>query len=232
MELTQDFDADFTTITAGLAPGYSGEPYAFIRFADGETAIMRGWGHEARSDGWEWPAGKSHGHWLATNAALYESLMADLDDLYLGITAHEHHPECHFWLMENSACSWDKMTFAELFIFANFGRFAALDLADCDIVGPHGNIAVPTDAVMTGWDHRRIVDFLLNCQGNNPILVSAGPMANIIIHDYWTRCPDARKRVILDVGSALDGKLGRRTRQYQHANHPQRTWKPRFWPAE
>lgn len=231
MILTQDFDSDFDTITAGLLPNYSGEPYAFIRFADGETNIMRGRGHRAKSDGWEIRASdESLPHIRDVANELHNALWDDSHGIYLGITAHEHHPDCHNWLMEEMIRSWEQITFAELFIFANSERFTTLDLADCDIVGPHGNISVPADAVMTGWDHRRLVDFLLNCQGNNPVLVSAGPMANIIISDYWRRCPDNRKRVILDVGSALDGKQGRRTRQYHRPDHPQRTWKPRFWP--
>ncbi len=231
--LTQDFDADFDLLTAGLAPGYSGEPYAFIRFGDGEVGIMRGTGHRAKSDGWEWPAGRADGHWLDLNAKLYETLMADTDGLYFGITAHEHHPEQHIWLMDNLTCPWDRVAHAEAFIFANYERFQQIDPLKCATVCPNGLHGIPGDAIATGWDFRPLIDLLIRQDDRSPILVSAGPLANVLIHDYWLQCPPSRRRVILDVGSALDEFMkGRRTRQYQHPDHPQRTWKPRFWPAE
>lgn len=233
MILTQHFSTDFDLLTAGLRKGYRGEPYAFVRFGDGEYAIMRGQRHVAKSDGWIAPAGDGKpNHWRLLGGRLVSCLWESLPGFCMGITAHEHHPDCFDWLIANSMAAVDKTTYAEIFIFANYQRFLAIDLSDCILVGPNcGLFDIPRDAVMTGWDHRSTVDLLIKHAGA-PILVAAGPMANIIIHDYWLRCPPERKRVILDVGSAISSLIhGRRTRSYHKTGHPQRSWTPRFWPA-
>jgi hypothetical protein len=49
-----------------------------------------------------------------------------------------------------------------------------------------------------------------------PILVSAGPAACVIVHEYWQRAVPEQRQVIVDVGSAIDELTkGRKTRQYQ-----------------
>jgi hypothetical protein len=55
------------------------------------------------------------------------------------------------------------------------------------------------------------------------ILVAAGPASNIIIHRYWTSCPAEKRRVICDIGSALDPWLHNQfTRGYHNPKHPNR----------
>ena len=67
----------------------------------------------------------------------------------------------------------------------------------------------------------RVVEQL--CKETKTILVAAGPASNIIIHLYWTRCPVEKRRVICDIGSALDPWLhGRLTRGYHDPKHPNR----------
>lgn len=220
----QDFDADFDAITAGLRRGYSGPPYALVRFGDGEAAIMLGDPHTAKSDGWEFRGGIN-----LMAPALLEAARCSLPGYYIGITAEEHHPCQHRYLRETVVTSEERITFAELFIFANYERWQLLPKRPHIKVGPFNcDHCVPWDAVMAGWDHRPLVDHLI-ARADAPILVAAGPIANILIHDYWLRCPPERKQVILDVGSAMDEKIkGRRTRRYQSPRSDKRQWRPKF----
>lgn len=227
--LRQDFDADFSALTAGLAPAYSGPPYALARFADGESAIIHSREHAAKSDGWHWPAGKRS---LLTST-LRDSLACCLPGWHVGITAEEHHPDCHAELLARVRVPLAQVTLAEIFIFANHSRFLSLDLSHCHIVGPSskcGKFQIPTDAMATDWLWHDFTRFLIR-EATGPILVAAGPLANAIIYDYWRWTEPAgerrKRRVILDVGSAVGHLMHRRRiRQWQKADSPLSHWRP------
>ena len=76
-----------------------------------------------------------------------------------------------------------------------------------------GDFTVPENLfAATDFDLDELVTRLLAV--DRPILVSAGPLSAVLIHQYWQRA--THKQIILDVGSALDERTkGRRTRAYQ-----------------
>lgn len=231
MIFQQDFTADFATITAGLAPDYSGPPYAFSRFADGESAIIHGREHLAKSDGWHWPAGKKS---LLTTT-LRDSLACCLPGWNVGITAEAHHPAEHGELLKRIRVPLSQVTFAEIFIFGNHGKFLSLDFmqSNCTFAGPSnlcGKFKIPPDAMATDWLWHDFTRKLIE-EATGPILLAAGPLANAIIYDYWrwTEPPGERhkRRVILDVGSAIAHLMhGRNIRRWQRDDHPQASWRP------
>jgi hypothetical protein len=225
--LQQDFTADFAALTAGLRPGYSGPPYAFVRYADGEAAILFGRRHRARSDGWR----VSHRNCSSFRGPLFGALCCTLPGWYVGITAEEHHPKIHEELLQWVKLPLSQVTFAEIFIFANYREFQrSFAPEEYWIAAPaHCNTHVPPDAVETEWDYRPAVDDLIE-RADRPILVAAGPVANAIIWDYWQRCPDSRKQVILDAGSAIGLWVHRRyTRTFQRPGSVgYRDWRPKW----
>jgi hypothetical protein len=212
--LTQDFDRDFDTLTAGLLPDYSGPPYAFTRYADGEVGIMIGRRHKARSDGW-----KYRGRPTPLSGLLLYALACDLPGWCVGISCPCHEPDDWRWCMERATVPLPRRTFASIFCYANFGRFNRLDLSRVALVANAGTeLLVPSNAVFPLWEgYRDLVDRLLTIE--RPIVVAAGPLANVIIHEYWRRATNPQ--VIVDIGSALDPRLrGRRSRKYQRKRHP------------
>jgi hypothetical protein len=243
----QDFDADFEAMTAGLKPGYDGPAYAFTRYGDGEAAIMRGRRHVAKSDGWVWPAdpavarddenrGTDTYDETKLPTQLWLAMTEDVPGWYVGVTAEEHHPDDHDWMVDwvfddRGHMTEDRVTFAELFIFANHARFKALDLRHCRIVGPRQHVdpflRVPRDAITSGWDWRPLVDYLIRGQAS-PIVVAAGPLAKVLIHDYWLRCPLDRRQVIIDAGSAISHLFGSRPIRTYQKGGPQSQWRPKW----
>jgi hypothetical protein len=240
MILEQDFSRDFDLLTAGLHPGYSGPPYSLARFADGEAGIMRGRGHVAKSDGWEYPSGpcwETCGGADALPRKLVDSLACDLLGYHVGLTAEEHHPDDHNFLEdfcdEFSGPPASRRTFAEIFLFDNWPKFRELDLSHCFVVGPEGDYSIPRDSVASyGWREiaSGVVKHLVS-HVRQPILIAAGPLANAIIHEYWQRaCGEKWCQVILDVGSAISHILhpGRRIRAFQRPSDPRANWRPRW----
>lgn len=228
--LTQDYVLDFDSIVAGLLPDYSGPPYAFARFADGELALMTGRPHRAKSDHWMFGGGFSP---LA--APLRESLACTLSGWHVGISCPCHQTADHVEfrrLLDNFLRSHplppSRITFATIFVGQNYYRFRDLNLDfDQFCVVAHVNASGPQftlpqsgiEPAWLGWD--AIVDALMEVGSNGeqrPIVVAGGPLANIIIHEYWRRMANQNfdgAQVIVDIGSAADKILrGRRTRRY------------------
>jgi hypothetical protein len=227
----QSFRTDFEAVVAGLLPGYGGPPYAFARWADGEAAIAFGREHAAKSDGWSWPAGKR----TLLSESLIDALAYDAEGWHVGITAEEHHAGEHAELLRYVAVPPERVTFAEIFIFANFARWQQLDLSHCLAVGcgPDADFRIPADAIGEDWLWHGLADELIEAgaQQRRPILVAAGPVANVLIYEYWRRSARRAKdrQVILDVGSVLAERMqGRRTRVYHRANAWQARWEPKW----
>ena len=240
MNLTQDFAADFDSITTTLMPDYAGRPTAFSRFGDGEYAIIQCMAHCAKSDGWHW-GGQNH----ILRYFLANSLTAgsELADYYVGISAANHHPKAHAWYMRELTTydvPMNRVTFASLFIFSNYERFlsaikSAGGLESFVTIGctTKHDFRVPRDPRDASWPG--VVDELaaelLNIDHCQAILVSAGPWGKVLVHRYWqlTDHNRDRRQTIIDVGSAVDELFrGRRTRRYHDPVHPQRNWIPRM----
>lgn len=225
MLLVRDFELDFDALTETLNPSYCGVPVSFTRFADGEAACIWNRSHCAKSDGWEWHGGR--------RSDLPERLLAalryDAPGYLLGITAAEHHPDDHRQLLAEVKQGISFVTFAEIFIFANYQRFQCLGLTHCCTIGNRGEIQTPKTPDDPAWVKTidQLVPFMVEC--SRPMLVSAGPWACVLIHEYWKRCPKHMRRVVLDVGSAMDERhKGRRTRRYQKPGSGLQSWKPKW----
>lgn len=231
MNCTQSFTEDFDLLTSVLHPDYSGPPISCSRFGDGEYAILRGMAYKAKSDGWQW-GGQRH----SLQNDLLRSLVAgaELPGYYVGISSENHHPRAYRWYakqIDNHGVPVTRITFASLFIFANYERFRRLDLSHCVTVGRgSADLIVPSSPAAESWPEQieTLVDIL--CGVECPILISAGPWASIIVHRYWKLMKDNPDRqTIIDVGSAMDERLhGRRTRRYHLPDNPQRNWIPRM----
>lgn len=225
MLMTRDYEHDFDSLIETLSPSYSGSPLAFSRFADGEAAIIFGGSHSAKSDGWEWHGGRrSELPQRLKDALQYAEL-----GYHLGITAEEHHPRDHKRLLNEVKLGLSFITYAEIFIFANYQRFQRMTLDHCCTIGGTGEVRTPKTPDDVAWNKTidELVPFMVEC--SRPMLVSAGPWACVLIHEYWKRCPKNMRRVVLDVGSAMDEKhRGRKTRRYQKPGNGLQSWRPKW----
>ena len=225
MLLTRSFESDFDSLVESIGPHYSGGALAFARFADGEAACIWNRSHKAKSDGWEWHGGRRS----TLSERLLAALRYDAHGYHLGITAAEHHPRDHNLLLSEVRLGMTFVTFAEIFIFANYGKFALLNLDHCCTIGNHGEIPTPKTPDDPAWEKTidELIPYMVEC--SRPMLISAGPWACVIVHEYWKRCPKQMRRVVLDVGSAMDERhRGRRTRRYQKPGSGLQSWKPKW----
>jgi 2-polyprenyl-3-methyl-5-hydroxy-6-metoxy-1,4-benzoquinol methylase len=203
MCFTQDFIRDFEQFD------FFGEPFAFVRYGDGERAICMGKPVET-GDGWSYRGGQSR---FADE--LNASLQVALPDFYYGISDGCCDQPARDWYLQQLRVPLEQVTFANIFVNWNYRRFRQLDLRGTVIVASQGgDFTVPEDMFTQPFDIDALVTQLLavDC----PILVAAGPASGIIIQKYWQRAN--RKQTIVDVGSAIDERTkGIKTRNYQQA---------------
>jgi hypothetical protein len=226
--LNKGFRHDYEAMLEGISPGYQGSPYAFVRFGDGEGSIIYGQNFNAKTDGWEWRSGNT---WISQE--LVHSISAVMPDYHVGITCEPCNPAWHHKLMEFVETSDCNVTFAELFYFANYRHFKSVDISRCCVVGAYekANIQIPTiPSLWTESEIEHVVRAML--AQRRPMLIAAGPMACILIHDYWraTRsADDGVRQTVIDVGSAIDERFGRfKTRKYQWMRLRISRWSPKW----
>lgn len=185
-------------------------------------------------------------------AAAGESETAPPENYFIGISCPCHHIHDHAWYVEQVK-SWpaDRVTLATLFCFSNYQKFRLafpVNLDNCLVVSNWASeerYRVPVNAVEPAWigeGYRKLVSELagkVSREGDRrPIAVAAGPLACLIVRDYWeaTAGPAGevggeRERVpIVDIGSSLDKQFkGRRTRRFQNWKASQAGYSCRGW---
>jgi hypothetical protein len=224
MQFTKNFTTDFDLLAAGITHPQDTLPFAFARYGDGEWAVMSGRCHRAKSDHWEW-----RGQQPKLSDRLRQTIEYTAMGWHVGIVAESHDAPSHQPLLDACRLSYDQITFGEIFNFSNYKRFRALPLRSCFWVGPRKcDLHVPEDAVLTGWDWLPVVKYLIQ-RVRQPIIVAAGPMANVIIHEYWraTENMPSVRQTIIDVGSGLAEFIhDRRTRRFHNPGHHLHNWSP------
>lgn len=240
------FDHDFRNDLAVLMhEAEHGEPFAFVRFCDGEHAIMEN--RDIRTaDGW-----KVGNEWM--RKAMTEAFDSRLPRYVKGIACPCCWPEGHLYYLNRVAGEVLKheppqpqelLTYSNLFVNGNYDTalpwLRGLARNWCVVSSAWGSdIRVPADWSALGEDlpnyvsatHRRMRE------QRRPILVAAGPLGKILIHYYCNLPsesagrPEPPHHTILDIGSALDPDLfGQGNRGYHNPDHPNRkkvcVWEP------
>lgn len=190
------------------------EPFAFVRFHDGEYHVIEGLDYQSRS-GWTTDGGPT---WI--QYPLLDALAYTESNYYIGISSPCDHSEAaHSYRRRLAGRSENNhLTFSSIFAHANYARFSQVSkrYEDAVVVGSTDrcDFKVPSNGVTSQWDVDGLIEQLQTIEGR-PIFVSAGPCSNVIIHHYWTRQPPDRRVTIIDVGAAIDEKIhGKTTRDY------------------
>lgn len=208
MIFTQKFAADFDAILAATSP------FALARWGDGEIAIMDGHAHRS-ADAWQ-----TRGPvWLRDD--LYSALRYSADGYCVGVP-----PVCCIGggmrLRPAVRVPREQQCCSTIFLHGNLKRIGELvdRFSDALIVGSwfgDESFRVPPDGVTVPWDLDGFVTRLLAVE--RPILLAAGPCANVMVWKYWSQQAPEARQTIIDVGSALDVHFGRRTRHYHDTMH-------------
>jgi len=201
IRFTHKFVDDFNKIYL------KGDPYALVRLGDGERAfamrrpITSGAG-EYVYDGSATPSSRK----------VCETITTNLPGFYLGISCPCCDPKAYIWYKSHRRCPDYQLTFANLFVNANYQRFLKLDLKNTVLVScKNGDFTVPEHATNPEWDYTPLLHELYKV--DKPILVAAGPIKCGLILDYWRTAPN--RQIILDVGSSMDWRIhGKPTRAY------------------
>lgn len=219
---TRDYKADFAAIERALQER---EPFCFVRFNDGEFALLAGKPYKAAS-GWRLRRGSES--WL--RAPLLASLKARLPGYMIGISTDCCVPKAVTFYRREVMSPRSRVTFATLFFNCNYIRALKLfrDLDAVVITSGDGDFKVPGDGVTRKWDIDQLVDKLLEVK--KPIFAAAGPASCVIGHRYWERALERqtvdrrfRPQPFVDVGATLDVVVhGQRTRLYHDAGSPMR----------
>ena len=201
IKFTQDFKQDVKQIYL------TGEPYALIRFGDGERAI--GCRRKIVSGAGEY---QYDGSDTKTSRKVMEALRADLSGLYLGISCPCCDIKAAAWYRTQLKAPLHRVTYANLFVNSNYQEFLKLDLKNTVLIAcKNGDLTVPEHAMNPEWDYRPLLEQMFKV--DKPMLIAAGPIKCGIILDYWREAPN--KQILLDVGSSMDWKIhGKPTRQY------------------
>lgn len=222
MQFTHDFADDLETLDF-----FSDDPWALARFADGELSIIATKSIKT-ADGWTLP---SDGAVFST--ALIRSAQYRDGRYFIGIPCAccDPHGQAAMCAVSVLPVTSDHFTFSNIFANANYNRFRQRAMeekfgARCVIVGSGTPCTYDIPSNLVNHPEamgiiERLVEQLHH--ETKTILVAAGPASNIIIHRYWTTCPVEKRRVICDIGSALDPWLHNRfTRGYHDPKHPNR----------
>ena len=206
------------------------KPMVLMRFGDGEGLLMRGQEvhHETQAfqiDGWSAPEGLTR-----LGRDLSAALAMKGEGVHIGISDLSRWPAEMAWALERTRQPSEYITFACLFINANYAAFRqelldlqesvvlmASELAPSSQTLPfkvHETFPMPTNCAYR-WerDHGTLgpaFESLADRYDSTLFLISGGPLAKVAAARMWSRNPTNR---YLDVGSALDEFVfGRLTR--------------------
>ena len=187
-------------------------PVRLCPVRDGERSIYRGV-PITNCDGWTYDGSRSR------FAADLNASLIQRSDYYIGISDSCCDRNAHEWFLKRITVPHAQVTFANIFVNANYRRFRERDLSRTALVSSQGGeFTIPEHVINDDFDLDELVDQLVRV--DRPILVAAGPAACILIHKYWMKAGENRQTIV-DIGSALDEVIkGQRTRGYHHPGSP------------
>ena len=187
----------------------SGKKFAFSKYADGEWAAMQG----RHVNNGEFNFDSSY---FTQVSALKKSFVFKDDDYYVGISCPCCQGNDHQKMKEASGQDDDHLTFANIFVNANYPLYKDIFINEFKKNDIHliankkskiENLPFKLENFYPieydAWSHNiNIIDEILNQDLKNKLfLFCAGPFGNILAHQLWE---NNKKNVYLDIGSTLN----------------------------
>jgi len=222
----EDFDKMWNLITEG-------KNFAYARYADGEVLLMKGMsvGHATQAfsiDKWSSPNSLTR-----VGGELFQTLYHVEDNYFYAISGKNDNISDYNYLIENIKQNSEYITFANLWINANYQRmFSNFNTIKRDVVlicnekakkenFPFNVIDItpfPNDCIEF-WEKNadEYIDMLLKTYGDfkdKLFLISCGPVSEIIIDRLYKNNPN---NTYMDVGSSIDEFVhGAKTRPFMN----------------
>ncbi len=215
---TQNFRGDLTGMIDALQHS---EPFAFVRYGDGERAIIERRALQVNKYLEQWDSKGADSDAFAER--LEASLVEGCDGWYVGVSCPCCDPPAHQWYLSKMRAPRGRVTYANLVVNGNWpiwmdealkwwgtGYLKKAALVACD---SRADYQVRPNAV-NGFDALQALDDLADelRSETRPIFVAAGPAAEVLIHRYWTITPPEQRQPIIDIGSTFDVMLRGRDR--------------------
>lgn len=218
MSFTKTFKGDIEFLYSKFV---SGEHFAFSKFADGEFSILINKGL-TNCDGWTFNPEEHQFH----RKKLIESLQYKSKNYYIGIGCRCcMGDEFHKWMLENSYQSIDNVTWANIFVNANYPTYEQTFLKEYSnkevimVVNENADLSllpfqVKADfriANIGGWiSNYSVIETVKEYVQSNDItnhvfLFCAGPLGDILSMELHKLNSE---NTYLDVGSTLDKYMG------------------------
>ena len=199
----------------------SNKPFAFSKYADGEWLAMMG--VSCQPGNGEWVIDNTVEH-LRSQQLLIDSFRYKHPDYYVGISCTCCQGDAHYKMAQFSGQSQDNLTFANLFVNANYSYFLENIIPEFStrdiILVANQNSDVSKlpfrveDFYGVGYNawinDLNIIQKIQDKQyENKTILFSCGPLGNILAHQLHST---NNKNTYIDVGSTVDKWLNNDTR--------------------
>lgn len=221
---TKNFKEDLKAIFNRVDSG--GKGFAFNRFADGEYHVLEG----KPLQGWDW---SMKPEFSVTSSLLGNALSYEDDNYYYGVSCSCCDKEKYEYYKNKLSKVWHKVSYSNMFANGNyldtlkwlsFKRDIVLianEKTNINNLPFHVSRFQPVKSnALEDFDKNPEAElskyrWLLNYNSKNLVLISAGPLAKIILYRMFCIHPD---NYYLDIGSVIDPFIHGNTRIYHH--HP------------
>jgi hypothetical protein len=218
LKFKQHSSGDLKTFMAAFKKG---EQIGFARFGDGEERMYLGGTYHC-SDGWvSRPDPKSK-----LRKGVAKAIRFKHPNYYVGLRTPKS-LKMWAWTVANVKTPPERICDPCLFVNARWGparKFFLQQRRKCFLVGSGKgvNYKIPHNCIQPEYNWTKLLKKLLTVK--KPILLAAGPLANVLVMEYLQK---GGKQSIIDIGTVLDFELfGKSTRGYMRRALAKKRRKP------
>ena len=215
---TQDHKKDLEILKSAILDN---EILYFSRFADGERSTIEG--RNCRADGW---IANKNGKNRQLSDIMSKAISYTHNNYYIGFSCPCCDAPSNRFYKQRIKLNLENLTYSTIFANGNVNIAEVflkelIKSTDLDIVGckDESTIKISENMIEPLVDSSICLDQMAN-SSKNIILLAAGPYSCILMYEYLLR--QMPPKTIIDIGSALDGIYGRKTRRYHTDGHKNR----------
>lgn|SRR5574343_1022852 len=203
-----------------------GPGFAFTRFADGEHAVME----KKPLQGYDWSMKDS---FVRSSEALNKALDYRDENYFYGVSCACCDQEKYDYYKRRLHDCWDRVSYSNMFVNGNYGRtiewLKSLPKIDLFLMNEAGEgKELPINSSRRVYYPANVLDMfervsesilgmteedISDLPEKSLVLVSVGPLSEILIHKMYT---SNKNNYYLDIGSVIDPMIHGDTRIYHH----------------
>ena len=221
---SKDFIKDFDILTNEI----SKEPFAFVRYADGEHAVLE----RQPIQGHDWHMSPEY---KIASEDINESLNYRHNRYFYGVSCYCCDPPKAEYFKNKLVDCWERVTYSNLFANANYIKtlewlgkidkpicvLGNLNMVSKKLPFKGSSVFYPSNIVQlynSGYKEDIIAASITGTKiKDNVVLVALGPLSEILIHKMWLENPS---NYYIDIGSVIDPFIHGLTRDYHRKDSP------------